>query len=55
MSPFELVVVFILTSLFVALSAVPLLLGQSGKDPEQKQSKANAKSAHYRLLHKSPK
>lgn len=46
MSPFAIVVVLILTALFIVLSVIPLLPGQSDMDSSSRSRRAEKKHAH---------
>jgi hypothetical protein len=46
MSPFTIVVILILTVLFIVLSVIPLLPGQSDMDSSQRSSGAKTKTTH---------
>ena len=46
MSPFEIVVVLLLTVLFIILSVIPLLNGKSDLDSSQHSRGAKTKPAH---------
>ncbi len=46
MSPFPIVVVLILTVLFIVLSVIPLLPGQSDMDSSRRSPGAKTKAAH---------
>jgi len=55
MSPFTIVVVLFLTVLFIILSIIPLLPGQSDLDSSHTSTGAKKKVAHSRVLRKYPK
>jgi hypothetical protein len=52
MFPFSIVVVLLLTVLFIVISVIPLLPGQSDMDSNHLSSTGKKKSTHPRMMRK---